>query len=162
MDTKIFFVNALLFLTFSLHSCISRGNINNINHFFYDDEDRPCVYFKDNNQAIYCTKKGEIINTTTYAIHYADSTRNLSNDVLSYYYLDDYKDEEYGMYEIVIILFDKEMNISEIRYLYTPQMKKREKPYREKLTKAIFKTQGNWHAEISSKWYVYLYMQKVT
>lgn len=122
----------------------------------YDDEKQPLILFQDSTIIKYYMLDGTAIDVSSLGIiHYTDSIKDLQWKVMKSIYNDG--EDEYNSRELVYILFDSKLVIREIRFLNIHP----NKPYKQKLIKAIKSTEKCWHSDYKSDWYLYRYVQKI-
>ena len=121
----------------------------------YDDEKHPLILVQDSAIVKYYMLDGTAIDVSLGNINYNDSIKDLQWQVAKSIYNDG--EDEYNSRELVYILFDSNLVIREVRFLDIHT----NKPYKQKLTKAIKSTEKNWHADYKSDWYLFRYLQKI-
>ena len=131
-------------------------SISNQETIIYDDEKHPLMLVQDSNVIKYYMLDGTAIDVSSLGIiHYTDSIKDLQWKVMKSIYNDG--EDEYHSRELVYILFDSKLVIREIRFLNIHP----NKPYKQKLIKAIKSTEKCWHSDYKSDWYLYRYVQKI-
>lgn len=133
----------------------SEGTFNQ-GTIIYDDEKHPLILVQDSDVIKYYMLDGTAIDVSSLGIiHYTDTIKDLQWKVMQSVYNDG--EDEYNSRELVYILFDSKLVIREIRFLNIHP----NKPYKQKLIKAIKSTEKCWHSDYKSDWYLYRYVQKI-
>ena len=121
----------------------------------------PIGFLLEDNKNIYYTEKGKKIITYIGEIEFNEGKDSLAaylNDV--YYNHPSYNYEEYNMWSLFFILFDKNLNIVEVRIMKRPRNE--EFYYDSIFIEALKSTAGMWHKTVEGKeWYIYLHGQRI-
>jgi hypothetical protein len=94
----------------------------------------------DNNNAVYVTKEGNTLSVNLNDIDYKDSNDKLINDIYNNIEIN----HECNIKQVFFILFDKDLNIIEVRAADMLNPAYRRCPDIKKYINSIRSTQGNW------------------
>ena len=146
-------------LLIGLYCCGSEKKIQQ--QAIKDIYDRPISYLLKDNKDIYFCEDGKKIIAYFRGVEFNGGRDSLSaylNDV--YYNHPSYNYEEYYMLSSFFILFDKNLNIVEVRIMKRPHNE--EFYYDNILIEALKSTTGMWHKTVDDKeWYIYLHSQRI-
>ena len=158
MIFKFYNIGVFVFLLVGLSCCsITKTSLN----FVKDIDGYPIAERIDSTEVYYVKKEGEKLVSYFRGVEFNGGCDSLSaylNDV--YYNHPSYNYEEYYMLSIFFILFDKNLNIVEVRIMKRPH---NEKFYYDSiLIVALKNTTGMWHKTVEDKeWYTYLHRQRI-
>jgi len=109
----------------------------------------------------YIKENGERIEVFSKGVGFNGGKDSLSVYLLTKYVNHpNYNDEEYNMLENFFILFDKNLDIVEIRIMKRPRNEKFY--YNNIFIEALKSTKGMWHKTVENKeWYYYLHRQRI-
>lgn len=144
---------------FFLFSCKTRY----INEMI-DIENKPYIFYnaEDTSKCIYITLNGQKLNVYVGGVEFIGNNNiNLYLDS-AYYNNPLYNGNEYNIIEHFSVLFDKDLNIVEIRISHRQFANNRRFYYDNVLMEAIKKTKSQWRKTVDGKkWYVCFFSYRV-
>ena len=129
-----------------------------------DIHGQPIIYLLDENKAVYYREDGFKI-----IVHYNRGVEFIGGkDSLSVYLLTKYINHlsynhlEYNVHENFFILFDKNLDIKEVRIMYRNNANNERFYYDNIFIDALKNTVGMWNKIVEdAEWYVYLHRQRI-
>lgn len=124
---------------------------------------RPISFLLKDDRVIYYSANGEKKMAYFGGVEFNGGQDSLSAYLLSRYVNHpDYNYDEYNVYEYFVILFDKDLNIKEIRIMHK-KYAGNERPYYDTIfINELKSTAEMWHKTVENQeWYTYLHRQKV-
>jgi len=161
MIIKLRYIALLIALLTGLYGCGSQKEMQQ--QAIKDIYGCPISFLLKNDRVIYYSVNGEKKTVYSGGIEFNSGRDSLSEYLLSKYVNHpDYNYNEYNVYEHFIILFDKDLNIKEIRIMHRKYAGK-ERPYYDTIfINALKGTAGMWHKTVENqKWYIYLHWQRI-
>jgi len=158
MISKFYYIGVFVLFLVGLSCCSIRKTSLD---FVKDIDGYPIVEKIDSTEVYYVKKNGEKLIAYFKGVEFNGGRDSLSaylNDV--YYNHPSYNYEEYNMLSLFFILFDKNLNIVEVRIMKRPRNE--EFYYDDILIEALKSTTGMWHKTVDNKeWYIYLHSQRI-
>lgn len=124
---------------------------------------RPITSLSKNDRIIYYRINGRQKTAYPGGVEFNGGRDSLSAYLISKYVNHpDYNYDEFNVNEYFFMLFDKDLNIKEIRIMHKKYAPK-ERPYYDSIfINALKSTAGMWHKTVENqKWYIYLHRQRV-
>ena len=141
--------------------CMSQAVVT---HYVEDVDGRPINRLLDDEKTVeYVTLEGrKVIAYVAHGVEFNAGKDSLDNYVKRFYYNQEgYDNVELNQRIIFSILFDKNLNIIEVRQL-PPHFLRKEECYKKLFANILKKTTGMWHKTIEhKKWYVYWYVTRL-
>jgi hypothetical protein len=128
-----------------------------------DIHDNPICSLLNDNKVFYYPETGERIISNFGGVEFKGGKDSLSAYLLTKYVNHpSYNYEEYGVYECFFILFDKNLDIKEVRIMYRKYAENKRFYYDSIFIEALKNTAGMWHKTVENKeWYTYLHRQRI-
>ena len=160
MTTKckyiMLFISTLLFF----YSCVLQKNVQQDS--LKDIYGNPISYLIESRKTIYFFENGKKVIAYLGGVEFNGGQDSLSTYLLTKYVNHpDYNYNEYNMIEYFFILFDRNLEIKEVRIMKKKQDEKRF--YYDNIFIDAFKsTNGMWHKTVEGKrWYIYMHQIRV-
>jgi len=128
-----------------------------------DIQGRPISSLLKDNKTTYYSENGEKIIAYVGGVEFNGGRDSLSAYLLTKYVNHpSYNYEEYNVYEYFVILFDKNLDIKEVRIMYRKYADNERFYYDNIFIDALKSTTGMWHKTVENQeWYTYLYRQRI-
>ena len=141
--------------------CMSQGGVT---HYVEDVDGHPVDRLLDDGKTVeYITLEGQkVIAYIAHGVEFNAGKDSLDNYVKRFYYNQEgYDNVELNQRIVFSILFDKNLNIIEVRQL-PPHFLRKEECYKKLFIDILNNTTGMWHKTIEHKeWYVYWYVTRL-
>lgn len=135
-----------------------------VTHYVEDVDGRPINRLLDDKKTVeYVTLEGQkVIAYIAHGVEFNAGKDSLDNYVKRFYYNQEgYDNVELNQRIIFSILFDKNLNIIEVRQL-PPHFLRKEEFYKKLFANILKNTTSMWHKTIEHKeWYVYWYVTRL-
>lgn len=161
MIIRLRYIGLFITLLIGFYGCGSEKEIRQ--QAIKDIDGRPISFLLKNDRGLYYSVNGKKKTAYFGGVEFNGGRDSLSEYLLSKYVNHpDYNYNEYNVYEHFFILFDKDLNIKEIRIMHTKYAGK-ERPYYDTIfINALKGTTGMWHKTVENqKWYIYLHRQRI-
>ncbi len=124
---------------------------------------RPISYLVKNDKVIYYSENKEKITAYVGGVEFNGGRDSLSAYLLANYVNNpNYTYEEYNVDEYFIILFDKNLDIKEVRIMHRKYANNKRFYYDSIFINALKNTTGMWYKTIENqKWHTYLHRQRI-
>lgn len=140
---------------------MSQGGVT---HYVEDVDGHPVDRLLDDGKTVeYITLEGQkVIAYIAHGVEFNAGKDSLDNYVKRFYYNQEgYDNVELNQRIVFSILFDKNLNIIEVRQL-PPHFLRKEECYKKLFIDILNNTAGMWHKTIEHKeWYVYWYITRL-
>lgn len=161
MIIRLRYIGLFITLLIGFYGCGSDKEIRQ--QAIKDIDGRPISFLLKNDRGLYYPINGEEKTVYFGGVEFNGGRDSLSEYLLSKYVNHpDYNYNEYNVYEHFFILFDKDLNIKEIRIMHRKYAGK-ERPYYDTIfINALKGTTGMWRKTVENqKWYIYLHRQRI-
>jgi len=153
------FLILILFSSCAFQKKIEKKTVIDING-------KPIIENFHNNKCKYIDINNNSIEAYLNGIEFYGGDKRLKNYLDSIYYNNsNYKNKYEDCFNITerfFVLFDKDLNISEIRIMYRKYANNERFYYDSIFVNALKSTNGRWHKTIQNKkWYIYLHVHNV-
>jgi len=153
-----------LFIGILTISCCCEAKKKIQRHAIEDIHGRPISFLLKDGKVGYYTENGEkIIVNVVRGIEFNGGKDSLSAYLLTKYINHpSYNYQEYNVYEYFFILFDKNLDIKEVRIMYRKYADNERFYYDSIFIEALKNTTGMWYKTVENQeWYIYLHRQKI-
>ena len=161
MIIRLRYIGLFITLLIGFYGCGSDKEIRQ--QAIKDIDGRPISFLLKNDRGLYYPINGEEKTVYFGGVEFNGGRDSLSEYLLSKYVNHpDYNYNEYNVYEHFFILFDKDLNIKEIRIMHRKYAGK-ERPYYDTIfINALKGKTGMWRKTVENqKWYIYLHRQRI-
>lgn len=123
----------------------------------------PICYLLKDNKVIYFSETGEKIRANFGGVEFNGGRDSLSAYLLTKYINHpSYIYDEYNVYECFYILFDKNLNIKEVRIMDRKYAYNKRFYYDNIFIETLKNTTGMWSKIVDNKeWYIYMHRQRI-
>ncbi len=151
-------LSLLLYLIF-FGGCQSSKNATSL--IVYDLYEKPLYHPSSSDELIYYLETGEKIIATDNGVEFCEGRDSLSNYLLiKYVNHPNYSWIDYNMRIFFVILFDKDLEIKEVRI--SNRYDKHRYPFEDIFIQELKNTEGMWcKLKPEKEWYYYFHVQKI-
>jgi hypothetical protein len=161
MITKWKYIVTFVVISIGLYCCGSEKRIRQ--QAIKDIYGRPISFLLDDNRDIYYLEDGKRIIAYLRGVEFNGGRDSLSKYLLTKYVNHpSYNYMEYNIYEYFFILFNKNIEIKEVRIMYRKYNDNKRYYYDSIFVDALKNTSGMWHKTTEDKeWYIYFHRQRI-